>query len=444
MTNQCDTVAVVDDDDDLRAALVESLELDGLRSIGFASGEAALSGIDADFPGVVLTDLRMPGLDGTALFARLVALDPDLPVLFITGHGDLPTAVDLMRRGGYDFISKPFSADRLLPTIRRALDKRSLVLENRALRAAASDAGELGWVGASEGAGRLRANFRQIADAERPVLLLGETGTGKSLAAGLLHRLSRRARQPLVSIDCGALPAEDAASFLFGHASGALPGASLPRTGALRRAQRGTLVLERIDRLPAGLVAPLTRMLDTGSVSPLGSDIPMPFEAAVVATADPGLPALVEAGGFDRALYHRLAGFTVVLPPLRERRADIPALFGAFLQDAAERAGLPVPPVLAPVVIRLRTHDWPGNAHELSAFADEVALGLVQPEPDATTGPADLRSAVARYEAECLRTALSDAQGDIETARVRLGLPRKTLYDKLTRHAIVPADFRPH
>lgn len=444
MTVPCRTVAVVDDDDDLRRALVQALELDGLAAVPFASGEAALAAITAEFPGIVLSDLRMPGMDGAALFTRLSALDPDLPVIVITGHGDLPTAVDLMRRGVYDFISKPFGADRLLPTVRRALEKRTLVLENRALRAYEARNDDLGWLGPSELAGTVRATLRRLADAERPVLLVGETGTGKSLAAALLHRLSRRVRQPLVVVDCGALPEGNPAAFLFGHVSGAVPGVSQPRSGIVRTAGRGTLVLDRIDRLPLSLQPAVAAMIETRSVRPLGSDVALPLDAEVVATADAGLTRLVEEGGFDRALYHRLAAYTVVLPPLRTRPEDVAALFGSFLHAAAERAGVAVPPLSAPVLARLKTHSWPGNAREVMAYADEAVLGSGQIPSDSVADPAakDLRSAVARYEAECIRAALAAAGGDIEAARDRLGLPRKTLYDKMARHAIVAADFR--
>lgn len=442
MSDTCKLVAVIDDDDDLRAALVQALEIEGLRAAGYADGEAALAAIHADFAGVVVTDLRMPGLDGAALFARLHERDPDLPVLVITGHGDLPTAVDLMRRGVYDFVSKPFASNRLLPTVRRALEKRTLVLENRALRAAAEQAGDPGWIGTSQFAEMMRGTIRHLADAERPVLMLGETGTGKSHAARLLHRLSSRARQPLVEIDCASLPAGEEAAFLFGHASGAFPGASLLRTGALRQAQRGTVVLDRIDRLPAALAAPLARTLETRTVLPVGSDIPVPLEAAVVAAGEADLLQRVEAGDFDRALYHRLAGFSLALPPLRDRREDVSAMFGAFLHDAAQRAGVPVPTLSASALARLHTHDWAGNVRELMAHADETVLGVMRVDASPAPECADLRSSVARFEAESIRAALEHAQGDIETARLALGLPRKTLYDKLARHQIVPAEFR--
>lgn len=438
MSYECNAVAVIDDDDALRSAIVEALELDGLRALPFASGEAALAEIDTSFPGIVVSDLRMPGMDGAALFARIAAIDPDLPVIIITGHGDVPTAVDLMRRGAYDFISKPFSTDRLLPTVRRALEKRALVHENRALRQAASDGDGSGWLGASAEAAQFRLRLRQLADFDRPILLVGETGTGKTHAAGLLHRSSRRARQTMLTVDCGALPDDDPAAYLFGRVSGV----SLPRTGALRHAHRGTLVLDHVDQLPASLFADLTRVLETRSVLPVGSDLPLPLDAAIIATAGPRFPEMVDAGQFDRALFHRLAGYQVSLAPLRTRRDDLPALFGSFVQDASERMGVPVPPLPVGVTARLRTHDWPGNAHELMSFADEVALGSAPSQTGAETRDTDLRGAVALFEAEYIRAALTEAGGDIETARARLGLPRKTLYDKLARHAIVAADFR--
>jgi len=438
-------VAVVDDDSDMRAALFQSLSINGFNPVAFSSGESALAAIDAEFPGVVLTDLRMPGMDGITLFSKIAALDPDLPVIILTGHGDVPTAVDLLRRGAYDFITKPFATERLLPSVGRALEKRALVIENRRLRQESGEADDLGWVGGSTASHWTRASLRQAASGTGPVLILGETGTGKSHAAAILHRLSERSRQPLVAVDCGSLPADNAKSVLFGHVSGAFPEATMPRTGRLRQAQRGTLVLERVQLLPRELQIPLATALDSGAVFPVGSDVPFPLECRVVATSEADLRAASACRRFDEALYYRLAGRVVELAPLRERTGDVLPLFHSFVQSAVEMSGQPVPSPGPDVWARLRGHEWPGNAHELKSYAELIVAGMEDwPSNSAGTDPSEhgLKPALARFEAEQIRLALADAGGDVEVARTLLRLPRKTLYDKMARHGIVAAAFR--
>lgn len=438
-------VAVVDDDGDMRAALLQALSIGGFDPVAFSSGAAALAAIDAKFPGVVLTDLRMPGMDGITLFGELTALDPDLPVVVLTGHGDVPTAVDLLQRGAYDFITKPFAAERLLPTVRRALEKRALVMENRRLREESGEAGDLGWCGSSTASEWTRAALRQAASGTGPVLIIGDTGTGKSHAAALIHRLSERSRQPLVAVDCGSLPADNAKSILFGHSSGAFPGATMPRTGRVRQAQRGTLVLERVELLPRELQIPLATALDSGGVIPVGSDVPVPLECRVVATSEIDLRAASAGRHFDAALYYRLAGQVVELAPLRERTDDVLPLFHSFVQSAVETSGQPVPAPGPEVWARIRGHDWPGNAHELKSYAELIVAGMEDwPTNPALADPSGhgLKPALARFEAEQIRLALTETQGDVEAARSLLRLPRKTLYDKMARHGIVAAAFR--
>ena len=444
MSFDCNLVAVVDDDHDLRASLVQVLQLDGLRVVEFPDGNAAAKRITRDFPGMVITDLRMPGLDGTALFARLNDLDPDLPVVVITGHGDMLTAVDLMRRGAYDFLPKPFSIDQLLPTVRRALEKRVLVLENRALKAGAGDGHGKELIGTSKSIARVRAALDQVAATDRHVLVLGETGTGKSRCAALIHRLSKRSEQSCITVDCGGLPARDLGVHLFGCVSDAVPGATLPRTGILRRAGGGTVVLDRIERLPAALQPAILQLLDGGSATPVGGSAPLQIEARIISTADPALAEAVAAKDFSSALFHRLKGLTIELAPLRERVEDVSLLFGTFLHEAARNANVAVPEIPLHFLAKLRSHRWPGNVRELQSLADEVVLGLGGLSGGVLEQDEGLREAVARFEADYIRSVLSEARGDVEAARATLDLPRKTLYDKMTRHGLVAADFRRH
>lgn len=444
MSEPCDLVAVVDDDADLRAALVEALELEGLRTCTFERGESALAAIDREFAGIVVTDLRMPGLDGTGLFARLAAIDPDLPVIVMTGHGDIPTAVDLMSRGAYDFIPKPFSPERLMASVGRALEKRALVLENRALRRAADEGAGRGFVGTSVHARAVRQSLRTLAQANRPILVEGEPGTGKSLCAALLHRLSGRGGHALITVDCAALDEAGGAATLFGHASGAVPGVPQPRAGAIRQADRSTLVLDNIERMPDCFHRAIERLIDSGTIVPFGGDTALAVDVALVATASCDLASMVEHGQFSRSLYLRLAGTRLPIAPVRDRSEDAAALFALFLGEVVEAAAVPYPMVPPDVIARLKAGRLPGNAHEIRALAEEAALSARSPAPTPAADPApgSLRGAVSRYEAEYIRAALVEARGDVEAARARLDLPRKTLYDKLARHGIVAADYR--
>lgn len=444
MIAPCDLVAVVDDDHDLRAALVQAIELEGWRVLSFPDAASALASVDRSFAGVIVTDLRMPGIDGSGLFARLSELDPDLPVIIMTGHGDIPVAVDLMGRGAYDFIPKPFSSQRLLSSIGRALEKRTLVLENRALREAADAGVGKGFVGTSQHAIGVRHSLTTLARADCPVLFEGEQGVGKSLCTRLLHRMSARSRNDLIVVDCAALDEVTGPASLLGHVSGAVPGVHQPRAGAIRRADRGTIVLDNIDRIPGSLHRTIERAIETASVVPIGGDMPLPVDVAWAVTTSRPLAVLVEEGHFPRSLYLRLAGARLAIAPLRERRDDAAALFAHFLAELVETTPRSFPVVQPDILARLRTGSFPANAHEVRMLAEETVLGLGTMTKEASVHhlQAGLREAVAAYEAEFIRAALSETGGDVELARARLDLPRKTLYDKLARHGIVAADFR--
>lgn len=439
-------VAVIDDEADLRDALCDCLTLDGLSPLAFASGEQALKEIGPQFSGIVLTDLRMPGIDGHGVFARLAELDSDLPVIVLTGHGDLDTAVDLMRRGAYDFIAKPFVPDMLLASVRRALEKRSLVLENRKLVAEAAQGNDHTVAGESRIAERLREAIRLLAVTELSVLISGDSGTGKSLVAGLIHRKGPAGHKQAVTIDCSALPLDHADSILFGHASGAFPSAMMPRTGQILLAGGGTLLLDRVDQLSPALQLGIRRFMETGTMHPVGASQGVKVATRIIATAAPSIEAAVQDGRFDRSLYDLLGGYRIDLPPLRDRREDIAPLFRAFLTDAATDAARDLPMISPAVWRRLETHDWPGNARELKGFAASVALGLgaleLQSQPVVRPDAAGLKTALAEYEEALIRQSLEQHRGDIARTIAALELPRKTFYDRAARYGIDPGDYR--
>ncbi|WP_187335358.1 sigma-54-dependent transcriptional regulator [Novosphingopyxis iocasae] len=440
----CSRVAFVDDDADLRRANIQSLELEGLVPQPFASGDDALARIDRDFEGVVVTDLRMPGMDGMQLLAALRERDPDLPVVLITGHGDVPLAVKAIRDGAYDFLTKPYHPETLLRSLRRALEQRSLVLDNRRLRAEAERAAtSSALIGPSPQTELLRRTIDQLGPAEIDILIEGETGTGKSLVAGLLHRASGRGGKPMVTLDAAALPEASVESELFGHYAGAFPGAQHSRSGRVMSANYGTLFIDNLDALPLAIQPKLLRLIEDRVILPLGSDRVEPIDVRLIAASERDLGREVAEGRFLGALYYRLNAVTLQVPPLRERRSDIPVLFAHFLDEAAARQKRTVPDIGPGLWRRFDTDTWPGNVRELMHLAERHVLGLKDFEDtDAPVGILSLRERVASFEKQQIVHALCRTGGDIRQTMVLLELPRKTLYDKMNRFGISPSDWR--
>lgn len=447
--NQPFPVILIDDDRDLLRATAQTLDLAGLSVTACASALEALPLIDDTFTGVVVSDIRMPRIDGLELFDRIRDVDADIPVILVTGHGDIPMAVKAIRDGAYDFIAKPFAADRLVQCVRRAGEKRRLVLENRRLReTAAGTDDDLPLIGQTPVMERLRRTLRQIADTDVDVLLMGETGTGKEVVASLLHQWSRRARGNFVALNCGALPEQIMESELFGHEQGAFTGAQKKRVGRIEHSSGGTLFLDEIESMPPSTQVQMLRVLEMREVTPLGTNEVRPVDLRVVAAAKVDLGDPAARRDFREDLYYRLNVVTLSLPPLRERREDIPLLFRHFTQRAAKRFRREVPDLNPDVSRRLGEHDWPGNVRELTHFAERFVLGL---EPDNDSSGSSLSAApasgetlpdrLARLEAQIIRETLEAHQGDVRRTIEALGIPRKTFYDKLQRHGIVRGDF---
>lgn len=435
-------IALVEDDDAFRSALAERLELAGLVVNVFASAEAALRNLTPRFDGVVVTDMRMPGLDGRQLIARLALVDPDLPVVMMTGHGDINEAVEAMKNGAYDFLAKPFAPERLIETLRRGLEKRALVLDNRRLAAQVTE-GEwsIPLSGESPQIVALRAAIQRLADAPVDVLIEGETGAGKEAVARAIHNAGLRRLGSFVAVPCGSLQEFGLEAQLMGHAAGAFPGAVRRREGQIEMSHQGSLFLDDIDMAPRAAQMMLLRVLEEREIMPLGEAAPRALDLRVLAAtkSDPG--QAVGRGDLREDLYYRLCGVRLRTPPLRERREDIPELFARFLDRTAGRLGRAPQPIDRTIRRRLLEHDWPGNLRELANFASEVAVGIALSR-DESEEDQSLAGRVQRYEAELIREALSSSQGDIGRVTAALRIPRKTLYDKMTRHGIKPASHR--
>lgn len=446
-------VIFIDDDDDLRRATAQMLELSGFTARVFSSAKQALSEITENFPGVVATDIRMPDINGLQLFGRVRAIDPELPVILTTGHGDIDLAVAAMKDGAYDFITKPFIPGRLTDALRRGIEKRTLVLENRRLhRAIAKASGEdSAFLGATPSILRLRETLYQIADTDVDVLVEGETGSGKEVVAQLLHSRSRRSSKAFVALNCGALPEHMIESELFGYEAGAFTGAKSRRIGRIEHSSGGTLFLDEIESMPLAAQVKLLRVLETRQVEPLGTNQTRRLDLRVVAATKVDLTDSTARDSFRQDLYFRLNVVRLRIPPLRERREDIPLLFAHFLKRASQQFERPIPELSRAVRDHLECHTWPGNVRELLHFAQRIALGLeaesLTEESGFQTGGHEdssglsLVDRVNRFEASAIRAALRDHDGNVQRVLEALQLPRKTFYDKLKRHGISRADY---
>ncbi|WP_066651445.1 MULTISPECIES: sigma-54-dependent transcriptional regulator [Sphingomonas] len=437
-------VCFVEDDPALREATVQTLELAGFSVEAFASADRALPGIGRDFAGAIVSDIRMRGMDGLQLFARVRAIDPDIPVILVTGHADVAMAVGALREGAFDFITKPFATDHLIAATRRALEKRLLVLDNRRLRAAAEAQGEADpLVGESAAIARLRATIRQVAASDIDVLVEGETGTGKELVATMIHRSSPRRGRPLIAVNCGALPEALAETELFGHAADAVAHTRLARAGQIENSSGGTLLLDEIDSMPLPVQSKLLRVLEEREVQPIGAPRPRAVDLRVIATSKADLAGLVAQGRFRQDLFYRLNVVRLQVPPLRDRREDIAPLFALFVEEAQARADGAAFTLTEAVRRHLTSHDWPGNVRELRNYAVQAVLGFTQAPgvtPDTSGYP--LAERVRRFEASVIEDVLRQTGGNVTAAQAILQTPRKTLYEKMARHAIDAADYR--
>ena len=444
MKNALD-VLLVDDDEEVRQAYGQTLELDGLAATTFESSAAALKLISRDFQGGVVSDVRMPGMDGFAFLDQVCRLDAEIPVVLVTGHGDVPMALKALRAGAWDFIEKPADPVLLVETVRRALEQRRLVLENRVLREQAARADELAddvWakrlIGRSEPMQRLRRTLAVLADTRTDVLVFGETGTGKEMTARALHDFGRRRVGRFVAVNCAAIPENMIESELFGHEAGAFTSARERRIGKIEHAHKGTLFLDEIESMPLAAQTRLLRALQERSIERLGSNVEIQVDIRVLAATKVDLLALSGQGRFREDLLYRLNTVTVRLPPLRDRRDDIPALFRYFVTTLAERDGVPAEPPNAATLAELMRRPWPGNVRELRNAAERHVLGLDEiDEPVlALAGAQSLEAMVDVAERQAIAQVLARNGGRIGQSADALGISRKTLYLKMRKHGL--------
>jgi two-component system, NtrC family, response regulator AtoC len=446
------TVLIVDDDPSVLFVLKELLEERGHATLSATSGGDALGLLDG--VDLVLTDLQMPVMNGMELLRVVRERDASLPTILLTAHGSEKDAVIAMKSGAYDYLTKPFDIDEVALVVERALESRALRVDNRRLVSERALGRRM--VGEAQPMRRLFDAVERIAEKDVTVLIRGETGTGKELVAALLHARSKRAKGPFVRFNCAAIPAELAESQLFGHLKGAFTGATGTAQGFFSEADGGTIVLDEVGELPPNVQAALLRALQDGEIQRVGSPRPEKVDVRIIASSNRDLQAEASAGRFRSDLFYRLAVVELVVPPLRERRADIPALAEEFARRYGDKFGLKELRLAPELLTRLAGADWPGNVRQLeNTIARLAALSLggvieaeaFEPGPNRGNEPQafdvgtpefgpSLREQVEAFERNLVARALESAGGNQSEAARRLATSRATLMDKLKKYGI--------
>lgn len=433
-------VLIVEDDPNVRLGCEQAMQLADIAVECVASAEEAKQRIGVEAPGVVITDMRLPGIDGLEFLRWLHDRDPALPVIMITGHGDVTLAVEVMRSGAYDFIPKPFSSELLVEVVGRAMEKRALTLEVETLRRRLEhrEGIESTMIGRSPQIEAIRRRVLDIAGTSVDVLIRGETGTGKELVARCLHEHSARRSENFVALNCGGIPDTLLDSELFGHEAGAFTGAQKRRIGKIEYAGKGSFFLDEVESMPMLMQIKLLRVLQERELERLGSNQLIPVACRVIAATKDDLAQLAQSEKFRADLYYRLNVATIDLPPLRERREDIPMLFEHFVLLAAKRHDRPVPQIPSELLRDLMAQSWPGNVRELRNAADCYVLGLhkATSTPTVAAGGLPLAEAVDAFERAMIAAELQRNNGSLARTSEALKIAKTTLHDKIRKYGL--------
>jgi DNA-binding NtrC family response regulator len=415
-----------------------------------AEAEGKLSKRDYD---VVVTDLVMDGRrDGLDVMRTALAKEPPPPVVLVTAHADIPTCKQALHEGAYDFIEKPLDLDYFRAQVNRAAEKAALQKENQVLQAQVMEsAGFEGIVGKSQAMQRVVTTARQVATSDIPVLIMGESGTGKELIARAIHNNSRRRKERLVALNCAGLSESILEDELFGHVKGAFTGAQTEREGRFEHADGGTLFMDEIGDMPQAMQAKLLRVLENGEVVRLGSNSPITVDVRLISATNVNLEEHVEEKKFREDLYFRIKGVTIIIPPLRERREDIPLLIHFFMQNAAERYGKTIEGITPEAQHLLMGQHWKGNVRELKNAIENMIVLSTKDKLDVDALPADIRPrpreqvggmnnlvgiSIEQAEKELIRNTLKLVQGNREQAAKILGIGERTLYRKIKEYEL--------
>ncbi|MGR3501054.1 sigma-54-dependent transcriptional regulator [Pseudaestuariivita sp.] len=437
-------IAIVDDEQDMRQSISQWLALSGYDTETFASAEDALGKLGPDYPGIVITDIKMPGMDGMQFLKKMMGSDSALPVIMITGHGDVPMAVEAMRLGAFDFLEKPFNPDKMTELAKKASNARRLTLDNRALRRELSDGSQLmkKLIGASPVMERLREDILDLGQADGHVLIEGETGTGKTLVAHALHAVGSRAGKKFVLLPCAALEEEELSRRLFGPVR-----ADDPFLPAIEEGRGGTLVLEDVEALSDTLQARLLSVINEQGT---------PAETRIVAICNLQEQDKTCEDALRPDLYYRLAALKITVPPLRQRGEDILTLFTRLSEQFSEEYGCDAPAVTAQEAAQLLQAPWPGNVRQLINLAERAVLqsrrgsGTIasllmsdhdEMQPVMTTEGKPLKEYVEAFERMLIDNTMRRHKGSIASVMEELCLPRRTLNEKMAKYALQRSDY---
>ena len=459
------TILAIDDDDSLRRVVEYNLAEEGYRVITAANGPSGLEAYQRQPVDVVLTDIRMPGMEGIELLARLKAMQPELPIIMLTAFGTIDSAVEAMRLGAFDYLTKPFSRDQLRASVRKALEVAELRSENRQLREVVSE--RFSFANMIAGSRAMRAvsdTASRVAQTDTTVLLVGESGTGKELLARAIHFNSGRARGAFVTVNCAAIPEQLLESELFGHRRGSFTGAVADKRGKFEMANGGTVFLDEIGELAPLLQVKLLRVLQEREIDKVGETRPIKIDVRVLAATNRDLEKMIAGSTFREDLYYRLAVVSIRMPPLRERVDDIPLLVDGFLEKHAQRLGHARPAIQKDVYSAFNLYSWPGNIRELENVVERALVldkdGVIGLDdlPDRLRTPAqrignvrielpDEGISLEKVERELILTALEKHDWNQTRAAAYLDVTRSTLLYRMQKYALerekAPAEAAP-
>jgi len=443
-------ILIVDDEESIRSSLSKLLDYQGYEAIQAEDGFEALALLEQKPADLVLLDIKMPRMDGLEVLQKIRQNDADLPVVMISAHGTIETAVEATKLGAFDFLEKPWDQERLLVIIRNALKQQQLLRENRELQRTHPGRDEM--VGRSAAMQEIRETIERVADTDARILVMGENGTGKELVARAVHRHSRRAAQPFVEVNCAAIPEELIESELFGHVKGSFTGAIANRLGKFEQADGGTLFLDEIGDMSLSAQAKVLRVLQEGQLEKVGGNETSRVDVRVIAATNKDLLAESEEGRFREDLYYRLNVVPIRVPPLRHRREDIPMLIDYFLERVAESLGRPRKSLTAAAMEKLQAYAWPGNVRELRnciermvilSRGDEIEASEVQLESPTARRPQDDLMAHETFQAfkdeaekRFLLAKLAENDGNVSRTARALEMQRSNLYKKIEKYGM--------
>lgn len=453
-------IVIIDDEEDIRTALRGILEDEGHQVREADSGEAGLELLAQVDPDLCFLDIWLPGIDGLQVLDQVRESYPYLPMVMISGHGNIETAVTAIKKGAFDFIEKPLSLEKILVTTAKAVEFKELRQENMVLRSQIRNARVQELMGQSPLILELQAQIRQVAPTEAWVLITGENGTGKEIVARSLHQLSRRASKPLVEVNCAAIPEELIESELFGHEKGAFTGADKAQTGKFELAHTGTLFLDEIGDMSLKTQAKILRILQEQRFERVGGRKSIQVDVRVIAATNKDLTEEIRAGRFREDLYYRLKVFPLHVPPLRQRLPDIPLLLSYFMEVLTRTQGFKPLRFAPETMLLLQDYPWPGNVRELKNFLERLCIMYQgqriapdmlpadirrkniasQPDEDSDPWPADFKAARAQFEARFLEEKLNGCAGNISRLAETIGMERSYLYKKLKGYGILTTE----